>query len=211
MSKEILKEQYGFIFEDALIDAIDKEGTYMHAKQGEELIDIGQKLTHMPLLLSGAIKILREDEVGDELLLYFIERGDTCTMSLSCCIGSHKSEIRAVAETDSHIVMIPVHFMDEWICDYRSWRMFVLEAYQHRTKELMETVDTLAFLKMDQRILKYLQDKAKVMGNDQITTTHKEIAQDLHTSRVVVSRVLKKLEIEGKIKLHRNSIVVIDL
>lgn len=211
MSKEILKEQYGFLFEERLIDIIDKEGTYVRAKQGEELIDIGQKLTHMPLLLSGAIKILREDDMGDELLLYFIERGDTCTMSLSCCIGSHKSEIRAIAETDSLIVMIPVHFMDEWICEYRSWRMFVLEAYQQRTKELLETVDTLAFLKMDQRILKFLQDKAKVMGNDIISTTHKEIAQDLHTSRVVVSRVLKKLEIEGKIKLNRNSIVVIDL
>ncbi len=211
MNKNKLIEQYGFLFEEELIDEMDKVGNYISVPADKEIIDIGDELTHIPLLLSGAIKILREDEDGDELLLYFIEKGDSCAMSFSCGIEGKRSEIRAVSESDSEILMIPVMYMELWMANYRSWRNFVIDSYQARTKELLETVDTIAFLKMDMRILKYLQDKAKVIGNDLLNTTHERISQDLHTSRVVVSRILKKLEKDGKIKLFRNEIKVIEL
>ena len=163
----------------------------------------------MPLLIHGAIKILREDENGDEFLLYFLERGDTCAMTLTCCMGQHKSKIRAVAETDGEMLMIPVEKMEEWLTKYKTWRNFVFESYNVRLNEMLEAIDTLAFKNLDERIFKYLSDKVKVLGTTDIANTHQEIASEIHTSRVVVSRLLKGLELQGKIKLHRNKIEVL--
>ncbi len=208
---EELKQHYGYLFEDELLQEINSVGTYRDIPEGLKLIEIGDYIKSMPLLISGAIKILREDKEGDELILYFIEQGDTCAMTLSCCLGDSKSEIRAIAETDARLMMIPVAKMEEWLGKYKSWRQFVLQSYQNRMTELLEAIDTIAFLKMDERLFKYLKDKAMVNHNDVIHVTHQEIASDLHTSRVVVSRLLKALEIDGRIELHRNNIKVIDL
>ena len=211
MFKEALEQHYGFLFEPPLMKEILAYGSLKKVAPGQQLIEIGEIISHMPLLLSGAIKIMREDDQGDELLLYFIEKGDTCAMSFSCCMGGTKSDIRAIAETDAEIIMVPVAQMEQWMAKYKTWQQFVLDSYHARMKELLHTVDTLAFLRMDDRLLKHLQDKAKVTGDDHIHATHQEIAYDLHTSRVVISRLLKKLENEGKISMHRNDITVIDL
>jgi CRP/FNR family transcriptional regulator len=209
--KEQLQDAYGFIFEDELIEEIGEVGTYKSFKKDDTIIEIGDYLKSMPLLISGAIKVLREDQDGDELLLYFLERGDTCAMTLTCCIGNAQSEIRAVAESDTELLMIPVQKMEEWTAKYTSWRHFVFESYQNRLSEMLDTLDTIAFMKMDERLMKYLRDKAKINQNETLKITHQQIAYDMHTSRVVVSRILKKLELDKKIKLHRNSLEVIDL
>ena len=206
-----LKEAYQFIFEEELIDEIEKNGVLKTAKEGEIIMDINNYITSMPLLLEGAIKILREDKDGNELLLYFLERGDTCALTLSCCLGQTKSEIRAVAERDTTFIMIPVSFIADWTARYRSWRNFVLESYQNRMTEMLETIDTLAFMNMDERLLLYLQDKAKINQSEALKVTHQQVAYDLNTSRVVISRLLKKLEMEGKILLQRNAIIVLNL
>ncbi|MGB5237193.1 MAG: Crp/Fnr family transcriptional regulator [Flavobacteriaceae bacterium] len=211
MIQEKLERNYGYLFEPELLDEIEKAGKLVKVSQGDLMMDIGQQINAMPLLFDGAIKILTEDEDGDELLLYFIEVGDTCAMTFSCCMGAGRSEIRAIAETDSEMLMIPIEKMDDWMARYRSWRAFILESYHERLSELLETIDTLAFMNMDDRLLKYLRDKAMVTHDDMIYTTHRDIAQDLHTSRVVVSRLLKGMEREGKIELQRNQIKVLDL
>ncbi|MFD2915772.1 Crp/Fnr family transcriptional regulator [Psychroserpens luteus] len=208
---EELQQHYGYLFEDELLQEINNVGTYKEIPEGFKLIEIGDYIKSMPLLISGAIKILREDDDGDELILYFIEQGDTCAMTLSCCLGNSKSEIRAIAETDTKLIMIPVAKMEEWLGKYKSWQKFVLQSYHNRMTELLEAIDTIAFLKMDKRLFKYLKDKAMVNHNEIIHVTHQQIAGDLHTSRVVISRLLKTLEIDGKIELNRNSIKVIDL
>ncbi|OUR90818.1 Crp/Fnr family transcriptional regulator [Flavobacteriales bacterium 34_180_T64] len=208
---EQLNQNYGYLFEDKLLDEIMSVGVYKKVSEGIPLIEIGDYINSMPLILKGAIKIQREDKEGEELILYFIEPGDTCAMTLSCCMGQSKSEIRAIAETDVELIMIPVQKMDEWMSKYKSWQNFILKSYHDRMSELLEAIDTIAFLKMDMRILKYLRDKAMVNHDDIIKVTHKEIAQDLHTSRVVVSRLLKVLENDGKIELHRNHLKIIDL
>ena len=208
---EELKQHYGYLFEDELLQEINNVGTYRDIPEGLKLIEIGDYIKSMPLLISGAIKILREDKEGDELILYFIEQGDTCAMTLSCCLGDSKSEIRAIAETDARLIMVPVQKMEEWLGKYKSWRNFVLQSYQNRMTELLEAIDTIAFLKMDERLFKYLKDKAMVNHNEVIHVTHQEIASDLHTSRVVISRLLKALEINGRIELNRNNIKVLDL
>lgn len=208
---EALYKNYDFLFEKELLEDIASAGTLRNVHQGDVLMDIGETITHMPLLLEGAIKVLREDEKGDELLLYFLERGDSCAMTFSCCMGKRKSDIRAIAEADTQLIMIPVEKMQEWMVKYQSWRTYILDSYHTRMIELLETVDTLAFMKMDERLLKHLQDKAKVNHNDMIQSTHQEIAYDLNTSRVVISRLLKKLEKEGKIEMHRNQLKVLDI
>ncbi|WP_299763163.1 Crp/Fnr family transcriptional regulator [uncultured Dokdonia sp.] len=201
-----LKNSYGHLFEATLLEEISRVGTFKEIPEGFKMIEIGQYVKSMPLLISGAIKILRDDSDGDELLLYFLEKGDTCAMTLSCCLGETKSQIRAIAETDTKLIMVPIEKMETWTATYKSWRNFVFESYHTRLMEMLETIDSIAFLKMDERLLKYLKDKSKVNDSSIIHSTHQEIAYELHTSRVVISRLLKNLENQGKIELHRNSI-----
>lgn len=207
--RAILDQAYSYIFEEALLDEIAKVAIYKEFKADDYLIEIGDYIKTMPLLLTGAIKILREDENGDELLLYFLERGDTCAMTLTCCMGQSKSRIRAIAETDGAMLMIPVEKMEEWLTKYKTWRNFVFDSYNVRLNEMLEAIDTLAFMNLDERLYKYLTDKAKVIGDTEIKNTHQEIAYEMHKSRVVISRLLKALELQGKIKLHRNKIEIL--
>ncbi|TJZ63349.1 Crp/Fnr family transcriptional regulator [Sphingobacterium olei] len=203
---ELIINTYGGIFEQALIEEIVSVGKLVEFKEGDVLIDIGKYIKTMPLLIRGAIKIMREDFDNGELLLYFIEKGDTCSMTLSCCMGDKKSEIRAVAENDGLVVMIPVGKMEEWMGRYKSWRAFVFQSYDSRFKELLSAIDNIAFMHMDQRLYNYLYEKSKINNTKVITTTHQEIAYELNSSRVVISRLLKAFEHEGKIKLNRNNI-----
>jgi CRP/FNR family transcriptional regulator len=207
---DLLRKTYGFIFEEKLMEEIAQISLLRDFKEGDVLIDFGDNIKKMPLLINGAIKILREDFDEGELLLYFLEKGDTCAMTMACCIGDTKSEIKAVAETDGSVVMIPVEKMEEWLGKYKSWRNYVFNSYNNRLKEMLSAIDNLAFMNMDERLLNYIYDKAKINKTNQIQNTHQEIAYDLHTSRVVISRLLKALENKGKIRLHRASIEVLE-
>ena len=198
-----LQNTYNFIFEEDLMQEIAKVSKIYDFKEGDIIIDFGENIKSMPLMLTGAIKILREDFDEGELLLYFIEKGDTCAMSMKCCLGNAKSEIRAMAETDGQLVLIPIEKMNEWLGKYESWRNFVFTSYNNRLKEMLTAIDNLAFMNMDERLLNYLLEKSKINHTKQIHNTHQEIAYDLNTSRVVVSRILKALENKGKIKLNR--------
>lgn len=208
---ELLRENFDSFFEESLLQEIDASGVYREVSEGDLLMDIGTYVKAMPLLISGAIKVMREDDDGDELLLYFLERGDTCAMTLSCCLGQKRSEIKAIAETDTRLIMIPIQKMEEWTSKYKSWRNFVFNSYHQRLNEMLETIDSIAFLNMDERLWKYLQEKTRISKGQTIYSTHQEIAYDLHTSRVVISRLLKTLENKGKISLQRNAIKVLNL
>jgi len=208
---EELKKSYNHLFEDALINEIVQVGTFKEVPAGFKMMEIGSYVKAIPLLVSGVIKILREDTNGDELLLYYLEKGDTCSMTMTCCMGQTKSEIRAVVETDAKLIMIPVQKMEQWTANFTSWRNFVFESYHNRLNEMLHTIDSIAFDNMDQRLLNYLKEKARITQSKIIENTHQEIAYDLNSSRVVTSRLLKKLENIGKIKLHRNYIQIITL
>ncbi len=205
-----LTDAFGYLFEKELIEEIDKIGTWHAAPAQTTFIDVGQKLPGMPLLLEGSLKVMREDEKGDELLLYYIESGDTCAMTLTCCMGNALSQIRAVVEEDARLVMVPTAKMEEWIVKYRTWRSFVLNSYNNRMNEMLNAIDALAFKKLDERLWMYLTDKVKVTSNTMLSLTHNDIADELNSSRVVISRLLKQLENQGKIKMHRNSIEVLE-
>lgn len=206
-----LKNSYGRLFEDELINEILQVGTYKEVAAGAKLMEIGSYVKGMPLLVSGAIKVLREDKNGDELLLYYLEKGDTCSMTMTCCLGQTKSEIRAIAETDTKLIMVPIEKMEIWTAKYKSWRSFVFDSYHNRLNEMFRTLDSIAFDKMDERLLNYLKEKVRINNENVIHNTHQEIAYELHSSRVVISRLLKKLENNGRIQLYRNYIEVINL
>lgn len=193
-------------FESQLAREIAETAQIKTIAEGFSLMEIGQSVTHMPLLLNGALKIMQEDDDGEDLILYFIESGDTCAMTMNCCMGGAKSKVKAVAELDTELLLIPVKYIDDWMAKYPSWRQFVLNSYNQRFSELLNALDSIAFFNMDERILKYLEEKANIHKNNSITVTHQEIATDLHSSRVVISRILKKLEKEGILRIHRNQI-----
>lgn len=210
MIKE-LNTTYGGIFESALIQEINQVGTFREIEAGSEIIRSGEYIKSIPLLLTGAIKVLREYDNGEELLLYYVEEGNTCSMSMSCCVEQRKSHIRAVAELDTLLIMIPVQKMEEWLGRYQSWRTFVFSNYQNRIEEVLESLEKVAFERLDERLEDYLKEKSRINNENSVYQTHKEIAEELHSSRVVISRLLKKLEQVGSIKLHRNHIEIIDL
>lgn len=206
-----LNHIYGGIFESALIQEINQVGTYREIEAGTEIIRTGENIKSIPLLLSGAIKVIREYDNGEELLLYYVEEGNTCSMSMSCCVEQRKSQIKAVAELDTLIIMIPIKKMEEWLGRYQSWRTFVFSNYQNRIEEVLESLERVAFERLDERLEDYLKEKARINNEHSVFQTHKEIAEELHSSRVVISRLLKKLEQMGSIKLHRNHIELINL
>ncbi|EEI91677.1 cyclic nucleotide-binding domain protein [Sphingobacterium spiritivorum ATCC 33300] len=201
-----LQVAYGTVFEPRLITEIEEVARFLSFKKADILIDAGQYIKVMPLLVEGAIRIMREDPWEGELLLYFLEKGDTCAMTLACCLGDKKSEIKAVAETDALVAMIPVSKMEEWLAKYSSWRNFVFTSYNRRMEEMLGAIDQLAFHKMDVRILHYLEEITKINNTRSINKSHQEIADALNTSRVVVSRILKVYENEGKVRLNRSTI-----
>ncbi|SCY23684.1 CRP/FNR family transcriptional regulator, anaerobic regulatory protein [Nonlabens sp. Hel1_33_55] len=204
-----LQANYKTFFEPELLAEINDVATFKEVDAGIDLIRPGQFIKSMPLLLSGSIKIMRADEDGNELLLYHLEKGDTCAMTLTCCMGNTKSEIHAVTETAAKLIMIPIGKMEEWSSKYKSWRNFVFNSYHTRMMEMLESIDNIAFNRMDERLENYLNDKIEILNSKHIYITHKEISQDLHTSRVVISRLLKRMENDHKIKLHRSFIEVL--
>ena len=208
MIKEKIEATYPYQFEEELLNEIDELGSLVDFKANDVMIDLNQFIKGMPILLSGAIKIMREDFDEGELLLYFLEKGDTCAMTMACCLGDKQSKIRAVAETDGELVMIPIVKMDEWLAKYPSWRRFIFDSYNNRMEEMLVAIDNLAFNDMNERLKKYLLDVASINKGKVVVKTHQEIAYELNTSRVVISRLLKALEKEGFLQLNRNEITI---
>tara|TARA_B110000908_G_C10127737_1_gene390688 strand:+ start:45 stop:677 length:633 start_codon:yes stop_codon:yes gene_type:complete len=193
-------------YEPALQKEIETVCVLKTAKAREILIDIGQYVKTIPILTKGSLKILRENTDGSELFMYYINSGDTCSMSLTCCMQNRLSGIRAEVEEDVTFIAIPVKYLEDWIKKYASWRSFIFKSYQVRLDEMLTKIDSLAFKKMDERLIEYLKLKGENSHTNIINTTHQHIATDLNASREAISRLLKKMEINGLIKLGRNKI-----
>ena len=204
--KDQLHKHFDNVFETRLINEIANTGQYTTFSKGDILIDIGAEMTHIPLIIKGLVKILREDHHEDEILLYFLEENDTCAISFVNCINQSKSMFRATVEEDVECIMFPVNKIEEWMTKYKSWRVFIIDSYHDRLLEMTSAISSLAFLNLDDRLNKYLNKQVEIKKSHDLDITHQEIANDLHTSRVVVSRLLKTLEHEGKIKLGRHKI-----
>lgn len=205
------QQLYRGVFEPELLQEIESVGVFKEIPAESVLIESGTYVKSVPLVIEGSVKIIRIDQEGNELLLYFLHPGETCAMALSCCIGHTKSQIRAVAETDLKMITIPIQKMEEWSSKYKSWRDFVMKSYHKQLMDAFETIDIIAFSKLDERLKLLLKNKKEINGNPEIRITHQEIATNLNSSRVVISRLLKKLENENYIELKHNKIRIINL
>jgi len=194
------------IFEPELIKELTTKSQFIMAKSGDVILDIGETVRQIPILLKGSVKVSRIDEEGKELLLYYVNAKESCAMTFTCCMQHYPSEIKAVAEDDVEMLAVPIAVMDQWLVKYPSWKSFVMKTIHHRFNELLRTIDQIAFQKLDDRLINYLKEKSKATHSTLINLSHQQIADELATSRVVISRLLKKLENEKKLLLYRNQI-----
>ena len=209
--KDKLSSLYSEIFEPELIDEILKVGYFDSIKSGKTLIDIGDYIMYIPLILKGVVKIVRKEKEGEELTLYYLEPGDTCAISFANCIERKESIFRVIVESDIEAVFIPVDIVDDWLVRYKSWRHFIIDSYHFRLLEMVGSIDSLAFMKLKSRVWKYLSDKVNISNNIDLDVTHQQIAQDLNSTRVVISRILKELHDEDKIYSTRSKVKVLEL
>lgn len=179
---------------------------WMGIPEGKILLQDGNYIKTFPLVLDGVFKVSRNDEGGKENLLYYLTAGQVCSMALTCCMGNVQSNIQIVAEKDSDILSVPISYLDEWIIKYPSWKIFVMQAYKQRFDEMLETIDSLAFKKMDARLISFFKSYNRSTKKTVYQGKHEDIASALTSSREVISRLLKVLENEGLITLSRNRI-----
>lgn len=207
--EQTLKENFPVLYEAPLREEILEHAVSRTFHKGEQIMDYGQYIQSFPLLLEGSIKILRQDEDGRDLLLYYLRPGDTCAMALTCCLTQQRSEVKAIAEEDSEVIFVPVVYLELWLSKYPSWKEFVMGIYRRRFQDLLDTIDSIAFKKMDERIVDYLHTKYHHHGNKTLNITHQQIADELYSTREVISRLLKQLEKQNRITLGRNKITLL--
>jgi CRP/FNR family transcriptional regulator, anaerobic regulatory protein len=197
--------------EPALIAEMSQTGEIREFKEGETIMRTGQNIRSTMLVLEGRIKIYREDDEGNEFFMYYLFPGKACALSLICAIRQETSEIMAKADTDATVIAIPFAQMDQWMMQYKSWYQFALGTYRERFEDLLQVIDHVAFRNMDERLVFYLKRHQEQLKTNVLPLTHNEIAQELNSSREVISRLLKKLAEKGMVKVHRQAIEIINL
>ncbi|MEN8204126.1 MAG: Crp/Fnr family transcriptional regulator [Bacteroidota bacterium] len=205
MVEEIVRKRFPF-FESELREVISSEGILTGFAAGQELIREDQYIRSFPIVITGLIKVCRTDDSGNELLLYYLRPGDVCTVSLTCCMDRTRSRIKAIAEENSEAILIPVELLDSWITLYQTWKEYVMRSVQMRFDELLNVLDSVAFLKMDERLEKFFTDRYKTTHSTLFEGSHQDVAMALNTSREVISRLLKQMERKGLIRLSRGRI-----
>ena len=195
-----------FPFEPNLLAEIEQVATLRISETGTILMEPGQPIRYVPIVLEGSVKIMRPDEDAGELLLYYLNPTDACALSISSLLSGEVSPILAIVEERAQILMIPIQSTESWMGQYPSWRKFVFQTYQKRFDNLLYTLDLVAFRQLDERLLVYLAQKVQLTGGHHLYMTHDDIAYDLNTSREVISRLLKQLERRGQVSLSRNKI-----
>lgn len=210
MELEELRQKLPTITDPALLQGLVSFGKELDFLPGKVITEPGQFIKMVPIVLEGSIKILRMDEDGKELFLYFLEPGETCALSLTCCTASRPSEIKAVTEERTKILAVPIEKHEEWSEQFKQWKEFVAMTYQARFQQMLEALDAVAFKRMDERLMRFIVTKMKQHKTNELHTTHQEIANELGTSREVISRLLKQLERKKWIELGRNIIYVRD-
>jgi CRP/FNR family transcriptional regulator len=193
-------------FDQELIQHLEKISQVVEFTEGEMLMRPGQYFKNSLVILDGRVKLYREGDDGEEFFLYYLEKGNACALSMICATKNEVSEIKAKAITPVKALAIPLHYMDGLMRDHRKWYYFVLETYRNRFEELLQVIDQVAFHSMDEKLEFYLKRQFKALNTPTIIITHQEIADDLNSSREVISRLLKKLESQKRIVVSRNEI-----
>jgi len=204
-AKELIKQKFGHKFSEPLIETLATESLIFPVVKGQQIIKRGIPFNYMIIVLSGTLKVTRTGEDGNEHVLFYLKEGDPCSETFTLC-DRNASEVDLIAEKDGIILMIPQKLMDPLMAEYPEWRKFVLNKFGERIREFLNTLDIITFKNLDERLWKYLEEKARISGSNSLHITHQDIARDLATSRVVISRLLKMFERKGRLRLGRNKI-----
>lgn len=207
----LLRQHFPQLSERGLQEEIVAQGTVYQFDAGEVIMGYGSYIKMVPLIVEGSIKVMREDESeGKEILLYFLQPGETCSMSFTCCMMNKKSAIRTEAVETTTLIGIPIQYVDSWMSQYQSWKNFVMSTYDTKMLELVRFIDQITFQGLDKRMEHYLLRLQQTTGNNTFTLTHQEIANDLNVTREAVSRLLKRMSVLGKVEIGRNQITWLD-
>lgn len=198
--------QFSALFEASLLEELDAMSMLMEVKSGDTLLDIGQTIGAIPLLVSGTVRVSRVNDEGHELLLYYVKEGESCAMTFNCCMLAQTSVIKGVAEENTVMLCVPVSLMEGWMVKFPSWKKYVMTTMLNRFTEIIKCIDEVAFKKMDERLIRYLKEKSKIARSSVLNLTHQQIGDELGTNRVVISRLLKKLENDKKLLLYNKQI-----
>lgn len=198
-------------FEQELLSEIVTAGEIRTIREGDTIIRTGQNIRAAILVIDGLVKIYREDDGGDEYFMYYLDEGKACAISLVCALGKGTSGVMAKAVTEATILIVPAHYVNEWIGKYKSWAQFAVNSYRERFEELLQVIDHIAFRNMDERLVFYLKRYREKFNTDIIPTSFTEMAQELNSSREVISRLMKKLSEKGVVELNTSNIRIIDL
>lgn len=193
--------------DSSLLQELSANSVIQRFKANEILMNPGDLITNIPIVLIGSIRVVLQNEQGNEHYLYHIFPGETCALSLTCCQSQKRSEVKAVIEEDSELMMIPVRFVDEWH-HYPEWKKYISDTQAQRFSELLETVELMAFSKLDEQLWSYLVKRVQATANNKLKITHQEIAQELNSPREVITRLLHQLQKQQKVVLHRGEIQV---
>ncbi|HYF68455.1 MAG TPA: Crp/Fnr family transcriptional regulator [Ohtaekwangia sp.] len=194
------------VFEPALMAKVEASATLMNLNSGEVIMKIGKPVLGIPLLVKGTVKISRINDEGQEILLYYVKAGETCAMAFTCWMTTQISSVKSTAEEECVLYVIPGKIADEWMQQYQSWKKFIMTTILDGFTEVVKSIDDVAFRKMDDRLISYLKEKSKISGSALVNLTHQQVADELGTNRVVVSRLLKKMETDGRVLLFRSQI-----
>jgi CRP/FNR family transcriptional regulator len=205
MDEDIVRKHFPF-FESGLREAIAEEGTYREFETDQELIREDQYIRSFPIVISGMIKVCRTDNAGNELLLYYLRPGEVCTISLICCMDRTRSRVKALAEEDTAAILVPVELLDSWMSRFQTWKEYVMRSMQKRFDELLDALDSIAFMKLDERLEKFFTDRFRTTGSRVFEGSHQDVALAVNSSREVISRLLKKMEKQGMVVLSRGRI-----
>lgn len=198
------------VFTDpALLNEINKYAKVKTVQKDDILISPGQKILFVPIVLNGVLRIVRQNDDGREAFLYHLYPGQTCAMAINCCQSHKESMVKAVAEDETEVLQIPANLVEEWF-KYPEWKTYINNAYSQRFAELLEVIDLIAFHNMDKQVLNYLSKKAKATNTKTITITHQQIADELHTHREAISRLLRTMEQKNIVRLGRNTIELLN-
>ncbi len=193
-------------FESGLIDTLTENASLKEFNEGDLLMNTGQYMRFTMLVVDGLVKLYREGEDGSEFFMYYIHPGGACALSMICSTKQQTSSIKASAVDKTTVLAVPTTLMDELMKTYRTWYYFVLETYRARFEELLVVIDHISFKAMDERLEFYLEKQHHDLNTRMLMLTHSQIANDLNSSREVVSRLLKKMEQQKKVILHRSYI-----
>ena len=194
------------IFQSDLVKEIENSGNLKHFEAGDTIVNMDSYIKHIPVVISGSMKVIRTEEDGREILLFYLTPGESCIVSILAGMKNDTSKIKAIVEEDAEIMLIPADKAKEWVRKYPEWTDFIFNLYQKRFEELLEVVNSVAFQKIDTRLLHLIKQKTQLYQSKEISVTHQQLADELGITREATSRVLKQMEKENLLILSRNKI-----